>query len=149
MLAADRRLHGTTHEPPLERFERAERAALRALPVRSMPARERRVERRVAHDAMVDVDTVRYSVPYGLIRDRVEVAIADVEVRIYHRGQLIATHARSSEPHTCVVDRAHYAGLLRLSEASPPALGDDTPSPLQAMGRSLLDYAAALDGGDA
>jgi len=63
MILADRRLHGTTHEAPIVRFDREERHALRPLPVRALPRREQRLRRRVAHDAFVDVDTVRYSVP--------------------------------------------------------------------------------------
>ncbi len=46
---------------------------LRPLPARALPRREQRLRRRVAHDAFVDVDTVRYSVPYRLVRDQVEV----------------------------------------------------------------------------
>jgi len=75
MVTADAREHGTTHEAPRLRFDRAERAMLRPLPARALPRREQHLRRRVAHDAFVDVDTVRYSVPYRLIRDYVDVAI--------------------------------------------------------------------------
>ena len=67
--------HGTTHEAPIVRFERDERAALRPLPVRALPRREQRLRRRVALDAFVDVDTVRYSVPHRLVRDHVDVVV--------------------------------------------------------------------------
>ena len=62
LLDADRRVHGTTHETPRDRFVRAEHAALRPLPARPLPRREQRLRRRFAHDAFVDVETVRYSV---------------------------------------------------------------------------------------
>ena len=84
MTIADQRCHGTTHEAPLVRFERDERPALRPLPVRALPRREQRLRRRVAHDAFVDVDTVRYSVPHRLVRDHVEVVIEEQTVRIFH-----------------------------------------------------------------
>ena len=58
---ADQRIHGTTHERPIDRFERDERTALRPLPSPVLPVRERRVTRRVATDCFVDVETVRYS----------------------------------------------------------------------------------------
>jgi hypothetical protein len=67
MALADERIHGTTHETPRARFEREERMALRPLPVRALPRREQRVRRRVANDAFVDLDTVRYSVPHRLV----------------------------------------------------------------------------------
>lgn len=151
MAEADQRVHGTTHERPIDRFERAERAALRPLPARPLPSRERRIERRVAHDSYVDVDTVRYSVPHRLVRDRVEVGVGETDVRIFHGGQLVATHLRSSEPHAVVADPAHFAGLWRTP--SPPDGVDgptaSTSGALAAMGRSLADYAAVLEGGAA
>jgi transposase len=144
MIEADQRVHGTTHERPIDRFERNERSALRPLPARPSPARQRRLERRVAHDSYVDVDTVRYSVPHRLVRDRVEVAVGDAEVRIYHGLTLVATHPRSFEPYAVVTDPAHFAGLWR-----PQAVTVFEPeeSPLAAMGRTLADYAAVVEGG--
>jgi transposase len=49
-LQADLRVHGTTHEVPMARFERAERDALRPLPARPLPTHGRRLQRRVAND---------------------------------------------------------------------------------------------------
>jgi hypothetical protein len=43
---------------PYTRFERDERPLLRPSPMRALPTREQRLSRRVAHDAVVDVDTV-------------------------------------------------------------------------------------------
>ena len=50
MIAADARIHGTTHERPIDRFERDERQALRPLPARPLPVRQQRLSRRVATD---------------------------------------------------------------------------------------------------
>ncbi|MGA9525984.1 MAG: IS21 family transposase [Myxococcaceae bacterium] len=141
---ADLRVHGTTHERPLDRFERDEAAALRALPARPMPRREQRLRRKVAHDALVDVDTVRYSVPHHLVRDHVEVVIGDVEVRIYRGVELVATHARSHEPHSRVVDMAHWKGLWRTPTEEKPM-----PANLPALGRTLDEYAAVIERGAA
>jgi transposase len=142
MTEADERTHGTTHETPRARFDREERAALRPLPLRPLPRREQRLHRRVAHDALVDVDTVRYSVPHRLVRDQVEVVIADNVIRIFHGAALVATHARTQEPHARVVDPSHYAGLWRAPSA------EETPAPtLASLGRDLADYAAVVAGG--
>jgi transposase len=142
MVVADQRKHGTTHEAPILRFDRAERHALRPLPARALPRREQRLRRRVAHDAFVDIDTVRYSVPYRLVRDHVEVVVEEEIVRIVHGVTVIATHARSREPFARVIDPTHFAGLWR-----PAAMPRDQPAEsLAGLGRALADYAAVVDG---
>lgn len=138
---ADEREHGTTHERPLERFEREEKAALRPLPASPLPRRQQRLKRKVANDALVDVDTVRYSVPHRLVRQSVEVAVGDEQVRIFHAGQLVATHARSRQPHERVVDPAHWEGLWRPHAAQAP----ENDSALRTLGRTLEDYAAVVE----
>lgn len=138
MLAADERVHGTTRETPATRFARDEAGALRPLPARPMPVRQRRLARRVATDCFVDVDTVRYSVPFRLVRRAVEVLVGDDEVLIFDGATLVARHARSNEPHARVVDAAHFDGLRRAADTRPP-----TPS---AFERRLEVYAAALGG---
>jgi transposase len=142
-LAADQRVHGTTHERPAERFEREERAALRSLPARPLPTHGRRLQRRVANDALVDIDTVRYSVPHRLVRDQVEALVTPTEVRIFHGQDLIAVHARSFEPHAHVVDPAHFEGLWK---RTPVENIVPISQPLAALGRSLDDYAAVIGG---
>lgn len=139
MDEADQRVHGTTHERPCDRFVRDEQAALRALPARPLPRREQRVRRRVASDAFIDVETVRYSVPYQLVRDHVEVAIDEQTVRIFHGSAIVATHRRSREPFARVVEPAHLAGLWRVTTPREPV--DDT---LSALGRSLAEYEAVV-----
>lgn len=139
-VEADRRVHGTTYEIPVERFERDERSALAPLPARPLVVRQRRLKRRVAADCLVDVDTIRYSVPHRLVRDDVEVLVGDDEVSIFHAGAVVAVHRRSFEPHSRVVDQAHYAGLWRRKTEAPV----DT-APLAALGRSLADYAALFE----
>jgi len=139
MVEADQRVHGTTHERPVDRFERDERATLRPLPSVAMPVRERRVRRRVATDCFVDVDTIRYSVPHRFVRRSVEVLVGDEEVVIYDGPTVIARHRRHSEPHQRIVDPRHFDGIYRqdveVTTASP-------------IGRSLDVYAACI-GGDA
>jgi transposase len=143
-LAADRRVHGTTHQRPAERFEREERDALRPLPARPLPTHGRRLRRRVANDSLIDIDTVRYSVPHRLVRDHVEALVTEVELRIFHGQDLVAVHARSFEPHARVIDPAHFEGLWK---RTPVENVVPISQPLAALGRSLDDYAAAIGGG--
>jgi len=141
MNEADMRVHGTTFEQPLARFERDERSALQ--PVAAVtPHHVRVVQRRVANDSFVDVDTVRYSVPHRLVRERVDVRITAIDVRVFHDGVEVANHARSLEPHARVVDHAHFDGLWRRAHDVRDASGDQ----LERLGRSLDDYAAVIEG---
>lgn len=139
MDKADDRVHGTTHEQPRVRFERDEASALRPLPARPLPVRQRRLARRVASDCFVDVDTVRYSVPHRLVRRPVEVLVGDHEVVVFDGTTVVARHARCDEPHRRVVDPAHFEGLCRVT-TTDRVVG----ASLQTYGRSLDDYAAAL-----
>jgi transposase len=136
---ADRRVHGTTRMRPIDRFLRDEASALRGLPERPLPSRHQRLRRRVGADALVQVDTVRYSVPHRFVRDMVEVQVGDDVVRIFHGAAVIATHRRSSAPHDLVVDPAHYDGLIRRPSAVEPGA-----TPPESFGRTLDAYAEVL-----
>jgi hypothetical protein len=65
---------------------------------------------------LVDVETVRYGVPYHLVREPVEVAVGDETVRIFHGATLVATHRRVREPYARVLEP-------RMSPASGAARG--------------------------
>ena len=144
MTIADQRRHGTTREAPIVRFERDERVLLRPLPARALPRREQRLRRRVALDALIDVDTVRYSVPHRPVRDHVEVVIAEQVLQVFHGSVLVATHVRSTEPFARVIDPAHYEGLWR----RPAAVTEGAaPASLAVLGRDLTEYAALIAGG--
>jgi hypothetical protein len=104
--------------------------------------RHRRLKRRVSNDSFVDIDTVRYSVPFKLIRAQVEVLVGDDAVEVFDGVARVATHRRSSEPHARIVDPAHFDGLWRRAPKPPSSC-----SPLEAMGRRLSDYEAAIEVG--
>jgi transposase len=146
---ADRRIHGTTREQPIVRFERDERAALRPLPARPLPVRTRRLTRRVSADCYVDVDTVRYSVPPRFVRTTVEVVIGEQRVEVWYQGKCIAQHNRCEEPGKWVRDPAHFAGLYR----PPAAVGGPRPAPAppppNPLARPLAIYTQVVEGGNA
>lgn len=138
MAKADERVHGTTHELPRVRFERAEAAALRPLPARPLPVRQRRLARKVSSDCFIDVDTVRYSVPHALVHRSLEVLVGDAEVVIFDGATIVARHTRSLEPHHRVIDKSHFEGLCRVTTTDQVATGD--------FARPLGDYAEAAGG---
>jgi len=139
MVGADQREHGTTHERPDVRFERDERTKLLPLPSTSMPVRERRVERTVANDCFVDVDTIRYSVPHRFVKRRLEVLVGDSEVVIFDGRTEVARHRRHSEPHARITDPKHFDGIFRSREDA----GVVASSPIA---RSLDVYADVVGG---
>ena len=145
VAVADQRIHGTTNEQPIVRFERDERQALRPLPARPLAVRTRRLARRVSADCFVDIDTIRYSVPHRHVREHVEVVVGLDRVEVWLRGTRIASHARSFEPGAWVRDPAHFQGLYR-SETTPPTTQASTLEPNPAA-RPLSAYTAIVEGG--
>lgn len=140
---ADRRIHGTTHEPPRERFAREQLTPLGTRP----PYRYERVQtRRVANDALVAVGAARYSVPAQYVGRLVSVQESANHYEFFHEGQLVAHHPKAAR-HSVSMDPAHYAGLLRVGgqAALPPAPRfDPNFGPLgEVMVRNLALYEAA------
>jgi transposase len=140
-LSADERIHGTTGERPRERFER-ERAALGPVPQEALAMPARRLLRRVASDALVDVDTARYSVPHRLVKEELEVLVLEEQVVIFRGVEEVARHRRAKEPRQRVIDPRHYDGLWRPWEkaASETTLEEVFP------GRTLAAYEAIVEG---
>lgn len=157
MTLADRRLHGTIKKRPIDVFEAEEAAALAPLPRRPMPARTRRLKRKVANDCFVDVDTVRYSVPHRLVGVSLMVEIGDTVVRIFSGDDCVAVHGRCQDAHKRVVIQEHFSGLMRAVDidkgaAVPATLAEaitntnNGAQQLAEMGRTLDAYAAVVEG---
>lgn len=120
---ADVRVHGTTHQLPIERFAN-EQATLMQRAGRPGFKLEARFVRIVADDFLVSFDTNRYSVPFSLIGHTVDVERRDGQVRVYARGKLVATHTELPGRHGLVVLPEHGPGAVarnaRLRRASNP-----------------------------
>jgi transposase len=90
-LIADVRIHGTTHQRPIDRF--AAEAGVLATATRAMSFVQAMVrERVVAEDWLITVDANRYSVPYRLIGKTVQVVRNADRWRITYRSELVADH---------------------------------------------------------
>jgi hypothetical protein len=89
---ADQRVHGTTHERPIERFVQE---AAHLVPTGAQPSFLSALvrERVVAEDWLVSIDGNRYSVPCRLIGQTVQVVRETDRWVIRHRGQVVAEHA--------------------------------------------------------
>lgn len=92
------RIHGTTKEKPLVRFQETERARLQPLletPYDMAVWKKVKVHR----DCYVEFDKAYYSVPYRLIEQEVWVCGGIQQVRIYTtKHELVATHDRARRP---------------------------------------------------
>ena len=104
------RIHGTTRERPIDRFE-AERRLLGPLPaapydcaiIRSAPS---------TRQSLVHFETNRYSVPFRYSSRTLTLKATGQTVMVYDGANLLATHARCYEKYRVIEDPAHYAGLL-------------------------------------
>lgn len=130
---SDVRIHGTTGERPIDRFER-ERAALASLSGRAPFIQARELERKVHSDLCVEVDTNHYSVPWRYIGEDVTVRIEGSLLSVHHAGIEIARHAVSSGHRERIITRAHLSGISAL-HLSVPERGE--------LERPLADYARA------
>ncbi len=142
---ADVRVHGTTGERPIDRFEAQEAAALGPLTgVRWDKQRE--LSRVVATDAFVDVDTNRYSVPWRLIGEPVHVVVAHGQVVVRHAGRVVARHAQHRGRHHRVIEPRHLAGLVRVRKGVAPNPDEATGAPAPSLLRPLSQYEALVGG---
>jgi len=143
---ADLRIHGTTHERPIDRFAREQLTPLGSRP----PYRYERVRlRRVANDALVAVGAARYSVPVEYVGLLVSVHESTDHYEIFHQDRLVARHQKAAR-YSVLMDQAHYAGLLRVGRRNglpaPPRF-DPNFGPLgEVMVRDLALYEAASQG---
>lgn len=143
---ADVRVHGTTGEPPIERFERDERQALRPMPSKAPFLQVRELVRRVHTDAYIELDTNRYSVPWKLIGEQVSVVVADREVQVLYAGQEVARHAQSPLRRCSVIERSHLVGIVGSQFVGSTRLVPPAAAPAE-LQRDLVEYEALVGGG--
>lgn len=133
---ADVRNHGTTFERPIDRFER-EKGLLADIDGHPSYLKTRRVTRKVTGDCRVELDTNRYSVPFKLVGQTVDLEVTCGEIAIRWRGQVVAEHLRRDGRHQDIEDPGHMEGLVAKTFRKP------TPNELA---RPLGIYEAAVGG---
>jgi transposase len=147
---ADVRVHGTTGEPPIDRFARDEASALRPLAGTPPFISARDLLRRVGADCAIEVDGNAYSVPWRLIGERVRVTVGGGSVRVLHAGREVALHTELRGRHGRITDDRHLTGIagihgrpVRIATVSDAGMEPSPPILL----RPLAEYEAAIDGG--
>ena len=113
---ANVRIHDTTKERPVDRFEK-ERDALRPLPKASFDT-DQIVSAHVNSHARVKFDGNRYSTPPEVARKIVLLRADAAHVRLSYQGQEIACHARCYDRRQLIKQESHeLAALQRRSRA--------------------------------
>jgi transposase len=123
---AARRMCPATGTSVLEAWQQ-ERACLSEVPLLPEPF-DLAVTRTVAPDCTIAFDGRRYSVPFGLLGQRVEVHGCAQTVQVYADGVIVAQHPRHGRERI-VIDTRHYEG--------PSTDRVVAPTPLGRMGRRL------------
>jgi hypothetical protein len=137
------RVHGTTKEKPLVRFQETEQARLQPLP--EIPY-DMAVWKQVKlnRDCYVQFDNAYYSAPHRLIEQQVWVCGGIQFVRIYTlEHKLLATHDRAQQPGERKTHLDHLPpelvpGLVRNREDCLASAKEVGPATLQ-VARTLLD----------
>lgn len=88
-------------------FLELDRPALRALPIKRMESAEWKVNVGVGIDHHIEFDHHFYSVPYELVRKRVDVRATLVALEVFHKGVRVASHRRSSLRGRYTTDNSH------------------------------------------
>jgi transposase len=144
---ADARIHGTTEEIPMERFQREEAKALRSIDGLPPFQTTRELIRRVHTDCSVEFESNAYSVPWRLIGESVRVAVTGGIIRICHGGREVAVHEERAGRRQRAVDPMHFEGVVgfRAKVAREDKSSDSEPGP--SLLRPLAEYDAAAGGG--
>jgi transposase len=148
---ADLRIHGTTHERPIDRFAGEAGVLAQAAGQPSFLQAMRR-DRIVAEDWLVSIDANRYSVPWRLIGKTVQVVRVGDRWHILHRGELVAEHPVLTGRHQLHVCPEHGPGAAtrnarkRFSNAPPAPTTDARAHQLHGVEvRDLAVYDALLE----
>ncbi|WP_156319067.1 hypothetical protein [Propionispora sp. 2/2-37] len=108
---ADVRIHGTIHEQPAGRFAKEELKPHQHRPGYVLEVCQMR---KVASDCLVSYEASRYSVPWKYISQIVAIREQSGNIQIYHQGQSIAEHPKTSEKHKLIMQPDHYQGSPHL-----------------------------------
>jgi len=138
---AGQRIHGTTKQQPLLRFQEVEQAAMLPLPSEAYDLAVWK-QVRVGRDCYVNFEQAYYSVPYRLVGQEVWVRGGLTTVRIYANHQLEATHPRARQPgeRFTVLDHLppeKVAGLTTTRESCAARAAEIGPSTAEVVSRLL------------
>jgi hypothetical protein len=101
-------------------FEAVERTALKPLPAEPYVLGQWSIAAAVNLDYHVAIERNFYSVPYELVRKRVDVFVTRTAVQLFHRGERVASHVR-------LAGQNHWATLAEHMPPAHSAVANRTP----------------------
>lgn len=107
---ANRRVHGTTYEQVLFRWD-MDQFAMQPLKGRPPYAYSDDELRKVARDAYVSWQASRYSVPWQYVGKEVWVREQTGEVEVRYGSERIAVHPRAARKHQVITERLHHDSI--------------------------------------
>ena len=111
---ANKRVHGTTRQRPIDRFEE-EKNLLKPLPeLREQFFLARPVKSN--SQSLVRFDGNHYSVPIKVALSPLTLKANSREIRIFEKDRLVASHRRCFGKYQVIEDPAHFEGLLKLKK---------------------------------
>lgn len=143
---ANQRVHGTTHEQVMVRWE-ADRGAMHSVNGRQPYPYMDDEQRKVARDAYVSWKGSRYSVPWHFAGKEVWVRDQGPSVEIRYSAERIAVHAPAAGHHQVVTLSHHHIGIPTHSRQSGKTLIHIAQSAPVVEHRPLAAYEAIACGG--
>jgi len=143
---ADQRVHGTTHEQVLVRWQE-DQAKLQPIDGRAPYPYRDDEQRRVARDAYVSWQGSRYSVPWQHAGKDVWVHEQNNTIEIRSGSERVALHARASKRHQVVTQADHHHGIPLGNQATGKTLVHIQQGAPVVEQRSLAAYEALAMGG--
>ena len=133
---ADVRIHGTTHERPIDRFE-VESPTLRPMLNHPSYLRVRHFTRKVSTDFRIDADSNRYSVPARFVGLTLDIVIEADTLQVLFQDRIVAEHVVHPGRYQVIEDPCHIIDFVE----GRKLLGK--PSEIR---RPLAHYAAVVGG---
>src|SRR6516162_6681804 len=143
---ANQRVHGTTHEQVMVRWE-ADRTAMHAVDGRPPYPYMDDEQRKVARDAYVSWKGSRYSVPWRYAGKEVWVRDHGPSVEIRYSAERIAVHSPAARRHQVVTLTHHHIGIPTHARNSAKTLIHIAQSAPVVEHRPLAAYEAVACGG--
>jgi len=109
---ANRRIHATTKQRPIDLFEQERLIPFGAAPKYQLTNRR---ERKVSFEGFVDIGGSRYSVPPAVVGQKVIVEQGEQRVIVRLGEIIIAEHNRARVSGECVANPAHVAEMWKVS----------------------------------
>lgn len=110
---ANKRIHGTTKEQPIELFKKYEISALIQLPTTNFDMSSWHF-RRVSKDCHITLDNNYYSIPSKYINETVTVSLSANIVRVFFNDTKIVTHERAKGRGVFTTNESHYDKYKKL-----------------------------------